>query len=121
MPGQKHGYDLAERFALFCSLYQVNKKARSYTLDLLTGITENLDKIDDLIVQVATNWRLSRLAATDRNLLRVAVYEMVHRDDVPAQVAMNEAVEIAKKFAGDESPKFINGILDAVNTKLSSD
>ncbi|MCP3887505.1 MAG: transcription antitermination factor NusB [Desulfobulbaceae bacterium] len=117
-PDQQHGYDLDERFALFCSLYQVNKKARSYAAELLAGVTINLTEVDAIISEAASNWRISRIAATDRNLLRVAVYEMVHRDDVPGQVAINEAVEIAKRFAGEESPKFINGILDAVLTKL---
>lgn len=118
VPGQKHGYDLEERFKLFCSLYQVNKKARSYAVKLLGGITENLDVVDKLIVDAAENWRLSRIAATDRNLLRIAVYEMAHTKDVPPEVAINEAVEIAKKFAGEDSPKFINGVLDAVHAKL---
>lgn len=120
-PDQKHGYDLADRFDLFCSLFQVNKKARAYAVHLLKGVTENLADIDDLIINAATNWRLARIAATDRNLLRIAVYEMVYQDEVPPQVAINEAVEIAKKFAGEDSPAFINGVLDAVFAKLQAE
>lgn len=117
-PDQQFGYDLAERFELFCALYQVNKKARSYAVALLQGITDNLDRVDQLISEAASNWRLSRIAATDRNLLRIAVFEMLEMSDVPPQVAINEAVEIAKRFAGEDSPKFINGVLDAVRTTL---
>jgi N utilization substance protein B len=119
-PGQQHGYDLEERFGFFCSLYQVNKKARPYAVELLGGVGQHLAEIDAVISEAAQNWRLTRLAATDRNLLRVAVYEIVYRQDVPGQVAINEAVEIAKRFAGEDSPKFINGVLDAVLSKISS-
>jgi len=115
---QQFGYDLLDRFELFCGLFQVNKKARSYAVTLLQGITDNLQRIDQLIADSASNWRMVRIAATDRNLLRIAVFEMMKQDDVPPQVAINEAVEIAKRFAGEDSPKFINGVLDAVRTVL---
>jgi N utilization substance protein B len=118
-PDQQFGYDLAERFDLFCALFQVNKKARAYALLLLQGISDNLAEIDRLIVDTASNWRLVRIAATDRNLLRIAIFEMLHLADVPSQVAINEAVEIAKRFAGEESPKFINGVLDAVRAVVA--
>lgn len=115
--GQSFGYDLEERFDLFCTLFQVNKKARAYALSLLKGICTNIEAIDTAIEKAATNWRLPRIAATDRNLIRIAVYEMLYCDDVPHQVAINEVVEIAKRFAGEDSPKFINGVLDAVLNK----
>lgn len=115
---QQFGYDLVERFDLFCALYQVNKKARSYALALLQGITDNFEQVDGMIAEAASNWRLARIAATDRNLLRIAVFEMLKMEDVPPQVAINEAVEIAKRFAGEDSPKFINGVLDAVRSKI---
>lgn len=117
-PGQGFGFDLEARFELFCSLFQVNKKARPYALDLLQGITSRLEEIDRVIEEAASNWRLERIAATDRNLLRIGVYELTHGQDLPPQVVINEAVEIAKKFAGEESPKFINGVLDAVLRKI---
>ncbi len=119
-PGQQFGYDLTERFEMFSSLFQVNKKARTYTLILLRGITDNLERIDQLIADAASNWRLVRIAATDRNLMRIAVFEMLKIDDVPPQVAINEAVEIAKRFAGEDSPKFINGVLDAIRATLDA-
>jgi N utilization substance protein B len=118
--GQEFGYDLEERFDLFCTLFQVNKKAKSYALTLLKGICARLDEIDAQISKATSNWRLTRIAATDRNLLRIAVYEIIYGENVPAEVAINEVVEIAKKFAGEESPKFINGILDAILTSQKS-
>lgn len=106
--------ELDERFGAFSLLYQVNKKARPYARLLIGGIFDKLDEIDGAIAAHATNWRLERIAATDRNLLRVAIFELLFQDDVPAQVAINEAVEIAKRFGTQESPAFINGVLDAV-------
>ena len=119
VPGQQFGYDLDERFDQFCNLFQVNRKARGYALLILKGITADLEKIDSLISESAANWRLARIAVTDRNLMRIAVYEMLMRPEVPPQVAINEAVEIAKRFASDESPKFVNGVLDAVRGRLA--
>ncbi len=117
-PDEFYGSDLAERFELFCSLFQINRKARPYALQLLRGVTGDIEQIDNMITTAATNWRLSRIAPTDRNLLRIAVYEMMDEDGVPPQVAINEAVEISKRFAGDDSPKFVNGVLDAVSSSL---
>ncbi len=106
----RHGYDLDDRFPLFCSLYQVNKKARAYAAVLIAGVCDNLEEIDRKVDCAAQNWRLERLAATDRNLLRIAAYEMLFYN-VPGQVAINEALEIAKKYANEDAPKFINGVL----------
>lgn len=107
---------LAERFEQFCNIYQVNKKGRTYAYELIQGVIEHRDEIDIIVENAAKNWRISRISATDRNLMRIAAYEMKFRDDVPAQVAINEAVEISKRFCGDDSPKFVNGVLDAVKT-----
>ncbi len=114
-----HLDDLTERFDLFCALYQVNKKARAYTLQLLQQTIANKSSIDDVIRACAKKWRLERIAVVDRNLIRIGVSEMLYSDDVPTQVAINEAVEIAKRFGGDESPSFVNGILDAVREYVS--
>ncbi len=95
-------------------LYKVNRKARTYSEKLLIGVSRHLDEIDAEIAAAARNWRLARLAAVDRNILRIGVYELLYEDGVPGEVAINEAVEVAKKFAAEDSPKFINGVLDAV-------
>lgn len=112
--------NLVERFESFCTLYQVNRKARPYALELLEGIVGTRSDIDKLITKAASNWRLSRIAAADRNIVRLSVYEMMSDNDVPDQVTINEAVEVAKRFAGEESPAFINGVLDAVKSLLRS-
>lgn len=112
--------NLAERFDAFCTLYQVHRKSRAYAQELLEGIVRSREEVDRRISECASNWRLSRIAATDRNILRLGVYEMMSENDVPDQVAINEAVEISKRFAGDDSPSFINGVLDAVRKSLRS-
>ncbi|THB70315.1 MAG: transcription antitermination factor NusB [Desulfobulbaceae bacterium] len=106
--------EIAERFQQFCGLYQISHKARPYALKLLDGVKKQKEQVDRIISRSAKNWRLERIAVTDRNLLRVGVYEMLFVPDVPDQVAINEAVEIAKRFGSSESPAFINGVLDAV-------
>ncbi len=110
--------DLEERFDHFREMYQVNRKARAYAIELLRNTLANRQDIDDIIRRCATNWRLERIAYCDRNLLRIAVSEILYSDDVPHQVAINEAVEIAKRYGSAESPSFVNGILDAVKKHI---
>ena len=85
---------------------------------LIRGALENREEADTLIKKYAKNWDLPRIAAVDRNILRLAIYEMLHRDDIPPVVSINEAVDIAKKFSTQDSGKFINGILDSVKKEL---
>lgn len=110
--------DLDARFERFCALYPVQKLAIPYALELLRGTLQQLERIDALIRDSASNWRLERIALTDRNLLRIAVYEMLFSEDAPDQVVINEAVEIAKRYGTEESPPFINGVLDAVRVVI---
>jgi N utilization substance protein B len=79
---------------------------------LVRGVRQNLGSIDESITRASRNWRLDRMARVDRNLLRLAVFELRHSGDVPGKVALNEAIEIAKRFGTAESPAFVNGILD---------
>jgi N utilization substance protein B len=111
--------NLAQRFADFCSLYDVQKKARPYAVELLEGVYGVKADVDAAITSHANNWRLERIDVTDRNILRIAVYEMLHCKDVPPEVAINEAVEIAKRFCVADSPSFVNGVLDAVKLDLT--
>ncbi len=85
---------------------------------LIRGTLEHRAEIDKLIVQYAKNWELHRMAAVDRNILRLAIYEMLHREDIPPVVSINEAVDIAKKFSTQDSGKFVNGILDKIKSEL---
>jgi N utilization substance protein B len=107
-------------FEQFCTHFQVNKKAIPYAKKLLEGVQEKNEEINQLISRYADNWRLERMSLIDRNILRLAVYELYFRDDVPKRVAINEAVEIAKRYATDDSGPFINGILDALIRKEST-
>jgi N utilization substance protein B len=88
--------------------------ARTFGEDLVGGVLEERARIDDLIARSSDNWRLGRLSHVDRNILRVATYELLCRRDVPASVAIDEAIEIAKRFGSDESPTFVNGVLDHI-------
>ena len=96
------------------------RDARDYAKHLVKGTRKNLASIDREIEQVAENWDLGRMAAIDRNVLRMAIYEMLHRDDIPAAVAINEAVTIAKKYSTKDSGGFVNGILDQVKNRLAA-
>jgi N utilization substance protein B len=101
-------------FDAFCAHFQVSRKAMDYAGTLFAGVRENMAEIDSLISKHAQNWRLERMSVVDRTILRIAVFELAFREDVPASVLINEAVEIAKRFSTDESGPFINGILDAM-------
>ncbi len=91
---------------------------RLFADPLIRGVLENRDRLDDEIKKFAKNWDLHRMAVVDRNILRLAIYEMLFRDDIPPVVSINEAVDIAKKFSTGDSGKFVNGILDKVRGQL---
>lgn len=92
-------------------------KIAPYAQQLVQGLVPLLQEIDKSISRHSHNWRLERMSPIDRNILRLALYEMLHEDEVPAQVAINEALEIAKRYSVEDSVSFINGILDSVRTK----
>ena len=89
-------------------------KLVEFTLDLIAGVRQHQPRIDEMIKEVAENWRLDRMAAIDRNILRLGAYEMLFRGEVPAKVAINEALELAKRYSTAQSSRFVNGILDRV-------
>lgn len=91
---------------------------RLFAEPLIRGALDHREEIDAIITRHTRNWELHRIAAVDRNILRLAIYEMLHRDDIPPVVSINEAVDIAKKFSTFESGKFVNGILDKVKGEL---
>ena len=91
---------------------------RKFADPLIRGTLESRDEAEGIIKKLAKNWELHRIAAVDRNVLRLAIYEMLHRDDIPPVVSINEAVDIAKKFSTQDSGKFVNGILDKVKGEL---
>ena len=85
---------------------------------LIRGVLENLKDIDEALSEQVKNWDMDRIAKVDRNILRLAIYELLHREDIPPVVSINEAIDIAKKFSTEKSGRFVNGILDKVKTKL---
>lgn len=93
------------------------KEVGNFATELVTGTYENLSSIDDLLKKYTNNWDISRLAAVDRNILRLATYELLFRNDIPSKVTINEAIEITKKFSTADSGKFVNGILDRIKNE----
>jgi transcription antitermination protein NusB len=90
------------------------RDASSFTRELIDGVLAHQDELDTLIERHAQNWSLDRIAPLERSILRMALYEMLHRPDVPDEVAIDEAIEAAKELCAAEAPGFINGILGAV-------
>ncbi len=108
----------AEELERFAGHFGAGRRPLSYARSLVLGICGRREAIDRLIAARSHNWRLERMSPVDRNILRIAAYEMAHCDDVPASVAINEALEIAKRYSTDDAVPFINGILDGVRADL---
>jgi len=109
--------DLSTQKALnhFEEFYSLDKKQiDQFTHRLVMGVTENLSNIDSVLKKSSENWRPDRMAAVDRNALRLGVFEILFCDDIPATVSINEMIELAKQFGSESSPSFINGILDKI-------
>lgn len=92
--------------------------SRRFSEELVRGVKAGLAELDELLARCSRNWRLERMSWVDRNLLRLASYELSRRSDTPARVAINEAIEVAKRYGTTESPAFINGVLDRVLGEL---
>lgn len=97
----------------------ISPSARRFSEELLAGLTTQGAEVDDLIRQNARNYEFHRISAVDRNILRVAIYEMLHCAETPPVVAINEAIEIAKKYSTEESGRFVNGVLDKIRSGLA--
>ena len=108
------GDEAASTLPVFWEHCDAPTDARTFGQALVSGVLEERTRIDELISGSSDNWRLSRLSHVDRNILRVATYELLRRPDVPTTVAIDEAIEIAKRFGSDESPTFVNGVLDQI-------
>ena len=94
--------------------------AREFADELLRGTLEHLPEIDAELAAQTAHWRLERLATVDRNILRLALYELMHHADTPAAVVIDEAIEIAKRFGAEESARFVNGVLDGFVKRRSA-
>jgi N utilization substance protein B len=87
---------------------------KDFSAELLGGVVKHMQEIDKKLSKYATNWQLERMAFVDRNIMRLGCFELLFRQDIPPKVAINEAVELAKKYSGLESGKFVNAILDQI-------
>lgn len=98
---------------------QIPTKERSFATDLVMGAVRNLEELDGVIHRFAERWSVDRMARTDRNILRLALYELLYVDEIPPSVSVNEAVELAKAYGDFDSPKFVNGVLGNVVRSLA--
>ncbi len=98
----------------FEELHKSKPNTREFATKIFHGTVAHMPAIDEMIQNQAENWRLSRMAAVDRNIIRMSVYEFLHEDDTPKLVIIDEAIEIAKKYGTQKSSQFINGILDGI-------
>jgi transcription antitermination factor NusB len=110
--------DPGESFERVCDSFGPPKEVRAYSRDVVVGVWENKADLDRLIRRSSKNWRVERMSRVDRNILRIAIYEVVYRKDVPPKVSIDEAVELGKRYGTEESGAFINGILDHIYNEL---
>lgn len=113
--------DSKEAVKLFCENFVTSKRNLPFFLELINGVIEAMPEIDSAIERFSSNWKISRMSIVDRNIMRLAVYEMLFRKDIPSKVSINEAIDIGKKFGTKESGAFINGILDSIRIALEED
>jgi N utilization substance protein B len=102
-----------EVFETIAANFDLPESARAFAKELVCGVTSRRDELDALLTEHSRNWRISRMAAVDRNILRLAVYELL-RTATPASVILDEAIELARRFGDQPSPAFVNGVLDAI-------
>lgn len=107
-----------EEIRLFCQHFLGQEKIPAYLAKLLKGLAQHREEVDALIARYSEHWRLERMAVVDRNLLRLATYELLYHADIPPKVIINEAVELAKRFGAEESWAFVNGVLDRIRLAL---
>lgn len=105
--------------AYLCAEERADQEVASFAHELVSGVLEHLPEIDRAIAARAHDWRLDRLANVDRNILRLGVYELTQRPEVPPSVVINEAVELAKAYGGPESSRFVNGVLGQIGRDVA--
>ena len=108
----------AEMLACFCENFSPSSKTQPFFSKLVNGVLETQRELDALIERFSKNWDINRMSCVDRNVMRIAVFELIYCDDIPPKVSINEAVDIGKKFGTEESGAFINGIMDSIRSDL---
>jgi len=107
-----------EALERFWRHFQTEDAPPAYLLELVEGVTSHLEELDVFIVRYSEHWRLERMTIVDRNLLRLAIYELLYQPHIPVKVVINEAVEMAKRYGSEASGGFVNGILDQVRMSV---
>jgi N utilization substance protein B len=110
--------DAEQAFRLYWKDKKTAKDVKDYCHWLLKGITVHRESIDEKIQSVSKHWRLSRMPVVDRNILRMAAFELLYEEDIEPAIVINEAIEIAKKYSGEQAATFINGVLDTLSKKI---
>ena len=106
--------DGKELLTAYVENYHQKQEVVDFASVVIGGVTEKLSFLDSIIKKYAKNWEIERMAVIDRNVLRMAIYELMFLEDIPPKVSINEAIELAKRFGEIDSPRFVNGILDKV-------
>jgi transcription antitermination factor NusB len=106
--------DPALAFDLISDNFGAAEEIKAFSKELVEGVYAHIRELDELLSKASQHWRLERIAKVDRTILRMALYELLYRDDIPPKVTINEAVDLGKKFCSEESGAFINGILDKI-------
>ena len=113
--------DPVEMLERFCRCFPVSKNAESFFNKLVEGVLAGKQQIDAIIVRYSNNWKISRMPCVDRNIMRIAVFELIHCEDIPSKVSINEAIDVGKKFGTEDSGAFINGILDGIRIDIEQE
>ena len=111
---ETNGEDPELALLKYCELFPYQKAVTDYTRVLLSGVKKEKELIDGYIQAASEHWKSERIALVDRNVLRIGIFEMLFSDDVPPKVAIDEAIEMSKKYGNEESREFVNGILDRI-------
>lgn len=98
----------------FCGHFQPAVSVGPFFMQLVTGVLRTISRLDQLIEGHSKHWKLDRMSCVDRNIMRIAIYEILHCEDIPPKVSINEAIDIAKKYGSEDSGAFINGIIDSI-------
>jgi N utilization substance protein B len=109
-----------EMLTCYCGNFPPSKQLSPFFQDLVRGVIHAKSEIDTMIERYSNNWKLSRMSCVDRNVMRIAVFELLFCKDIPSKVSINEAIDVGKRFGTDESGAFINGILDSIRIALEN-
>jgi len=113
--------DTKEAIELYWNNFEASESAREFSTQLIMGTMENIEEIDTSIRNCSEHWSLERMAKVDKNILRMAVYELIYCREIPPKATLNEAIDLGKDYGSENSGSFVNGILDALYSKLRKD